>query len=330
MDYNGDNKPDGRRNGMEYYIGIDLGGTNVHAGFVDRKGALLGQVDLPTPKGAEEVADAIAEAARQAAGAAGKGVEDAQSVGLASAGSIDPEEGMVLHAWNLGLDHVPLARMVSERLELPALLENDANAAALGEFVAGAGRGYHSLAAVTLGTGVGAGAVLGGKLFTGFNYAGMEAGHMVIRRGGRQCTCGRKGCWEAYASATGLIRSTREAMEAHPESGLWKIAPTLEAVNGKTVFDAIEAGDAVAKEVLDGYLGDLACGVTNLINILQPEVLCIGGGISRQGERLLRPLREVLDREEFTRDSPRRTTLRVAKLGSEAGVIGAALVPEYR
>ena len=153
---------------------------------------------------------------------------------------------------------------------------------------------------------------------------------MVIHRGGRSCTCGRRGCWEAYASATGLIRSVREAMTAHKDSALWRFAPTPEEVNGKTVFDAVDAGDAVAQAVLDSYLGDLACGIVNLINILQPEVLCIGGGISRQGEKLLKPLREVLDREEFTRDSPRRTRLCVAKLRGEAGIIGAALVPEYR
>ena len=313
-----------------YYIGIDLGGTNVHAGVVNEKGELLGQAEVSTPRGTEAVVEAIAQAGELSAQRAGISLRDVRSVGLASAGSIDPAEGMVLHAWNLGLDHVPLARMVSERMELPTLIENDANAAALGEFVAGAGRGYRSLAAVTLGTGVGCGAVLDGKLFTGFNYAGMEAGHMVIHRGGRECTCGRRGCWEAYASATGLIRSVREAMEHHPDSALWRFAPTLEAVNGKTVFDAAEAGDPAAQAVLDDYLGDLACGIVNLINILQPEVLCIGGGISRQGEKLLRPLREVLDREEFTRYSPQRTRLCVAKLRSEAGIIGAALVPVYR
>ena len=313
-----------------YYIGIDLGGTNVHAGLVSEKGMLLSQAEVPTPRGTEAVVEAIAQAGRLTAAQAGVALSDVSSVGLASAGSIDPGEGMVLHAWNLGLDHVPLARMVSERLELPTLIENDANAAALGEFVAGAGRGYRSLVAVTLGTGVGCGAVLDGKLFTGFNYAGMEAGHMVIHKGGRSCTCGRRGCWETYASATGLIRSVREAMERRKDSALWHFVPTLEAVNGKTVFDAVDAGDAAAQEVLDAYLGDLACGIVNLINILQPEVLCIGGGISRQGEKLLGPLRDVLDREEFTRDSPRRTRLCVARLRGEAGIIGAALVPEYR
>ncbi len=313
-----------------YYIGIDLGGTNVAAGLVDGGGSLLGQASVPTPRGAEEVADAIADAARQAVADAGVKVSDAQSVGLASAGSIDPERGVVVHAFNLGLDHVPLAQLISDRLGLPALLENDANAAALGEFVAGAGKGCRSLVAVTLGTGVGTGAVLDGRLFTGFNYAGMEGGHMVIRRGGRPCTCGRRGCWEAYASATGLILSTREAMAAHRDSVLWKLAPALERVNGKTAFDAAWGGDAAAQAVVEEYVSDLACGVVNLVNLLQPEVLCIGGGVSKQGEALLGPIRRVLDQEEFTRDGARRTRLCTARLGSEAGVIGAALVPEYR
>lgn len=313
-----------------YYIGIDLGGTNVAAGVVDEGGRLLGKASVPCPRGAEAIADAIASAARLAAEEAGAELSGAKSAGLASPGVIDPEKGVVLHAFNLGLDNVPLADMISERLGLPTVLENDANAAALGEFVSGAGKGHNSLVAVTLGTGVGSGAVLEGKLYTGFNYAGMEAGHIVIRRGGRDCTCGRKGCWEAYASATGLIRSTREAMEAHAGSMLWKLAPSPEQVNGKTPFDAAQAGDAVAQGVIDEYVEDLSCGLANLINILQPEVLCIGGGVCKQGENLLAPVRAALAREEFTRDSARRTRVCVAQLGNDAGIIGAALVPMYR
>lgn len=313
-----------------YYVGIDLGGTNVAAGIVDGEGRLLAKASVLCPRGAEPIADAIAQAARLAAEKAGVEVSQARSIGLASPGNIDPEGGVVFHAYNLELDHAPLADLVSRRLGLPALLENDANAAALGEFVAGAGIGRKSLVAVTLGTGVGSGAVLEGKLYTGFNYSGMEAGHTVIHRGGRACTCGRKGCWEAYASATGLIRSTREAMEANPHSGLWRLAPTLDQVNGKTPFDAAQAGDNLAQAVLDEYIEDLACGLANLINLLQPEVLCIGGGICAQGENLLAPLRSALDREEFTHDSSRRTKLCVAQLGNDAGIIGGAMVPLYR
>ena len=158
------------------YIGIDLGGTNVAAGVVTEKGELLGKASVPTPRGAEAVADAIALAARQAAGAAGVPLSGIKAIGLTAPGSIDPETGVALRVVNMDLENVPLCNMVSRRLDLPALLENDANAAALGEYVAGAGWGHKSLVAVTLGTGVGAGAVLDGKLFTGFNYAGMEAG----------------------------------------------------------------------------------------------------------------------------------------------------------
>lgn len=314
-----------------YYIGIDLGGTNVAAGVTDQEGRLLGKASIPCPRGAEEIADAMAQSVRLAVREAELTLEKCGSVGVASPGSIDPDKGIVFHAYNLGLENVPLARMVSDRLGgIPTLLENDANAAALGEFVAGAGKGKNSLVAVTLGTGVGSGAVLEGKLYTGFNYAAFESGHTVIHRGGRQCTCGRKGCWEAYASATGLIRSTREAMEAHHESLLWQYASALEEVTGKTPFDAAQAGDTVAKEVLAEYIEDLACGIANLINIIQPEVLCVGGGICKQGENLMVPLRAALDREEFTKDAARRTVVCTARLGNDAGIIGGAMLPLYR
>ena len=313
-----------------YYIGIDLGGTNVAAGLVDETGKLLGKASVPTPHGAELVADAIADAARLAAGEAGMELDRVASVGLTAPGIIDPEKGIVFRAVNMGLENVPLVDLVSRRLGLPGVLENDANAAALGEYVAGAGRGCESLLAITLGTGVGAGAVLDGKLYTGFNYTALEAGHTVIRRGGRLCNCGRRGCWETYASATGLIRSTREAMESHPESGLWKLAPTLEDVNGKTPFDAADGGDPVAQKVIGEYIEDLACGLTNLINVLQPQVVCVSGGVARQGERLLGPVREIVDREEHNRSGRNRVELRIAQLGDDAGIVGAALVPVYR
>lgn len=313
-----------------YYIGIDLGGTNVAAGLVDGEGRLLGRASVPTPHGAEPVADAIASAARLAAGNAGVELDRVKSVGLTAPGIIDPEKGIVFRAVNMGLENVPLVELVSRRLGLPGVLENDANAAALGEYVAGAGRDCASLLAITLGTGVGAGAVLDGKLYTGFNYTALEAGHTVIRRGGRLCNCGRRGCWETYASATGLIRSTREAMEAHPDSALWRLAPTLEEVNGKTPFDAADTGDPAAQKVVQEYIEDLACGLVNLINILQPQVVCVSGGVARQGERLLAPVREIVDREEHNRGGKNRVKLRIAQLGDDAGVVGAALVPMYR
>ena len=313
-----------------YYIGIDLGGTNVAACLTDELGQLKAQGSVPCPRGNEAVADAIVAAARLVMEKAEVELSQVASMGLAVPGTFDPDTGVVIRAVNLGMENVPLGDMIKERMDVAVVMENDANAAALGEYVAGAGKGHQSMIAVTLGTGVGGGAVLDGKLYVGFNYGALEVGHMVIHRGGRQCNCGRKGCWEAYASATGLIRSTREAMEAHPESALWKLAPALDEVNGKTPFDGAAQGDPVARSVVDEYVEDLACGLTNLINLFQPEVICFSGGVSKQGEALLAPVRAILDREELTRTSAKRTKVCTALLGSEAGSIGAAMVPLYR
>ena len=175
------------------YLGIDLGGTNVAAAVVDQEGAILGKVSLPTPRGVEAVADQMPPASRAAAEAAELSMDEIASVGIGSPGAIDPETGVVKYWSNLDFRDVPLAEMMTKRLGKEIYLENDANAAALGEYAAGAGKGSQSLVLVTLGTGVGSGAVLNGKLYTGFNYAGMEAGHMVIETGGRAGTsgCGR-------------------------------------------------------------------------------------------------------------------------------------------
>ena len=314
-----------------HYLGIDLGGTNVAAAVVDREGTILGKVSLPTPRtGAEAVADQMAAAARAAAEKAGVSLEQVESVGIGSPGTIEPEQGLIRFWSNLNFVDVPLGGLMEARLHKKIYLENDANAAALGEYAAGAGKGSQSMVAITLGTGVGGGAVLNGKLYTGFNYAGMEVGHFVIEYGGRLCTCGRKGCFEAYCSATALIKRTREVMEEHPNSLLWQLAGSLEGVNGRTPFDAAARGDAAAGKVIDEYVNYLGCGVASLVNIFQPEVFCIGGGPSAQGETLMAPVRYILNREDYARNSVHRTRLVQAALGNDAGIIGAALLPLFR
>ena len=314
-----------------HYLGIDLGGTNVAAAVVDGEGTILGKVSLPTPRtGAEDVADQMAAAARAAAEQAGITLEQVESVGIGSPGTIEPSEGLIKFWSNLDFENVPLTALMAERLNKPIYLENDANAAALGEYAAGAGKGSQSMVAITLGTGVGGGAVLGGKLYTGFNYAGMEVGHFVIEHNGRPCTCGRKGCFEAYCSATALIKRTREVMEKNPDSLLWQLAGSLDKVNGRTPFDAAAQGDAAAGKVIDEYVDYLGCGVASLVNIFQPEVFCIGGGPSAQGETLMAPVRYILNREDYARNSVHRTRLVRAALGNDAGIIGAALLPLFR
>ncbi|MEG2119456.1 MAG: ROK family glucokinase [Pseudoflavonifractor sp.] len=313
------------------YLGIDLGGINVAAAVVDERGTILASSKRATPRGAEAVADAMAQTGRQAAERAGCALEDLACVGIGSPGTIDPVAGVVEYWSNLDFRHVPLAAMLTERLGRPVLLENDANAAALGEYAAGAGRGSASMVAITLGTGVGGGAILGGKLYTGFNYAGMEVGHFVIEHNGRLCTCGRRGCFETYASATALIHRTRARMEENRESLIWTLVEgDPRRVEGRTAFDAAAQGDLLARELVEEYRSYLACGITSLINIFQPEVFCVGGGVAGAGETLLAPVREILAREDYARNSPRRTKLVLAQLGNDAGIIGAALLPLFR
>lgn len=319
-----------------YYLGIDLGGTNVAAAAVSEDGAILGTSSIPTPRGeniASRVADTMAQAARAAADQAGLPLCQAASAGIGSPGAIDPEQG-IIHYWsNLDFHNVPLTALLGERLpEVPAIyLENDANAAALGEFAGGAGKGSQSMVAITLGTGVGGGAVLNGKLYTGFNYAGMEVGHFVLHKDGRPCSCGRKGCFEAYCSASALIRSAREVMLQTPDCLLWSLTEgNPQNVNGRLIFSALEQGDPATQAVVEEYTDYLGCGITSLINIFQPEVFCVGGGIAAQGEVLLGPVRDILDREDYARSQPHRTRLVAATLGNDAGLIGAALLPKFQ
>lgn len=309
-----------------YTIGIDLGGTNIKAGVVDSDYHIIGTAKCKTalPRSAEAIVDDMARMAREAAADAGIRMEEVAYVGIGSPGTCNEETGIVEYANNLRFENVPLRQMMHDRLGLDIYIENDANAAALGEALAGAAKGTQSCVCITLGTGVGGGIIIGGKIYGGFNFAGAELGHIVINVDGELCTCGRHGCWEAYASATALIRQTRQAMVAHPDSAMWRISGTLDNVDGRTAFDAMRAGDPVGKKVVDRYIQYIACGLINVINIFQPEVLCIGGGICKEGDTLLKPLEAHIAKERYSKFSTHQTRLCVATLGNDAGIIGAA------
>lgn len=313
-----------------YYIGIDLGGTNIKAGVCDKDFKILGRASVRTdlPRPAEAIGADIASAAKIAVADAGLTLADIEWVGIGAPGSIDPVKGEVVYANNLGFLHAPLVKYVEQGLggRINVYLENDANAAAFGEALAGAAKDVSHSVAITLGTGVGGGIVIDNKIYTGFNYAGAELGHMVIEKDGWPCTCGRKGCWESYSSATGLVKMTKEAMLADKNSGMWKLCDgDIGNAGGKTACDGVRAGDKTAKEVFDKYVDYLACGLGNIINIFQPEIINISGGISKEGEFLLAPLRERVDSEQYTRDIP-RTKIVTAALGYDAGIIGAAFL----
>lgn len=318
---------------MGYYMGIDLGGTNIKAGVVDDAFRIIGRAKAKTgiPRPAEEVMDAMAECAKAAAADAGVPWEQIQQVGIGVPGTANEETGVVEYANNLLFENVPMREYLQKRLHKEIDITNDANAAALGEVLAGAARGASNAVAVTLGTGVGGGIIIDGRLFTGFHYGGAELGHMGIVLGGRKCTCGRRGCLEAYASATGLIRSTKEAMEAFPDSLMWELARENGGnVSGRTAFLAAGRGDAAARAVVNDYIQHLGYGLASIINILAPEILVIGGGVSNEGENLLRPLVECVRPQLYIRTPEKQTRIALATLGNDAGLIGAAFLSRAR
>ena len=312
-----------------YYLGIDLGGTNIAVGVVDENFKIVGRGKMKTncPRPADEICDDMATAAKMAIEDAGLTMDDIDTIGIGAPGSINPFTGVIAVSNNLRFENVPMGKMLSERLGRDVFLENDANAAAYGEFLAGAGRGTKDMVAITLGTGVGGGIIIDGKLFAGSNLAGGELGHTVIVHNGEQCTCGRKGCWEAYASATGLINLTKKYMEANPDSKMWELCGgDINNASGRTAYDGMRAGDKAANEVVDLYEDYVACGITNMINIFQPEVLCIGGGISKEGDTLLNPIKDKVCADRFTKNVEKQTTVKIAELGNDAGIIGAAFI----
>ncbi len=310
-----------------YRLGIDFGGTNIVAGVVDENYKIVATAKRKTncPRPAEAIADDMATVALEAIEKAGLKIEDISSAGVGSPGAIDPEKGVVTYANNLGFFGVELANMLKERTGIDFFIENDANAAAYGEFLAGAGKGTRNFVMLTLGTGVGGGVIIDGKIFSGSNGAGAELGHAVIAIDGEMCSCGRQGCLEAYASATALIRQTKQAMIKYPNTVMWDLVKgDINAVNGITAFDAMRKGDEAGKQVVDKYLYYIAVGVSNNINIFQPEILCIGGGICKEGETLTNPINSIVNGENYARNLNKKCIIKTAALGNDAGIIGAA------
>jgi glucokinase-like ROK family protein len=308
----------------KYYVGIDLGGTFIKGGIVDDLGNVLVQDKAPTQsdKGGETVAQNIATLVSALLKKANLTTADVVGIGMGAPGMIESSTGVVIFSNNLNWWEFPLASMVAKKTNLPVKMANDANVAALGEVKFGAAKKYNSAIMITLGTGVGGGIVVDGKLIEGNRSAGAELGHSVIVVDGEQCTCGRKGCLEAYASATALIRETKRAMTANPNSKMWEVG-SLDAVNGKTAFDYYNA-DESAKAVVDSYVKHLACGLTNFANIFRPEAIILGGGVCAQGENLLKPVQKLLDKELFAGEKGPQVPIVIAELENSAGLLGAA------
>lgn len=313
-----------------YRLGVDLGGTNIAVAVVDENYNIVGRAKTKTDahRPAAEICDSIAFAAKEALKAADLKIEDIVSAGIGTPGSVIPSEGIVTYTNNFScFNNLPLCAMLKERLGIDFYIENDANAAAYGEYLAGAGVGTKDFVAVTLGTGVGGGVIIGGKMLLGSNFAGGELGHTVLCLDGEQCTCGRKGCFEAYASATALIRQTKRAMDENKDSLMWKLSKEAGGkVNGRTAFDAMRKGDKAATEVVNQYIRYVAEGICNIMNIFQPDLLCIGGGISNEKDNLTVPVNKIVRENIYTKNTETHDRVCVAKLGNDAGIIGAAFL----
>ena len=312
-----------------YYVGIDLGGTNIAVGICDENYNIVGRAETKTkaPRPCREICEDMVKATEMALADAKITMEDIAWIGIGSPGAIDPETGIVEYANNLGFKHEPMGAIMKELTGKDIYIENDANAASYGEAVAGAAKGSKNSVTITLGTGVGGGVIIDGKVFSGWNHFGTELGHTVIVHNGRRCSCGRKGCWEAYASVSALIYQSKRAMIEEPASKMWELVNgDINKVTGRTAFDALRAGDKAGKAVVDEYVSYIAEGIVDMVNIFQPEVLCVGGGISKEGELLLAPIREAVNANSYGRNTEKKTTICAAKLGNDAGIIGAAFL----
>ena len=313
-----------------YRIGIDLGGTNIAAGLVNESYELVGKKSVPTgaERPGEMIVDDMAALCLSLCKEHGVSMSDITAIGIATPGVANIDTGVCEYTNNINFKKFPLADLLGERLNFTNIkIANDANAAAWGEAVAGAAKGTSNSVMITLGTGVGGGIVIDNKLYTGFNYAGAELGHIVIEIDGAPCTCGRKGCWEAYSSATALIRMTKEKIDECRATGRKSIMLDAPRVSGRLACDSMRAGDEAAKEVYDKYVKYLATGLANIVNIFQPEVISLGGGVSNEGQSLIDSLLPLVRSQSygvgFVNKLPE---LRIAKLGNDAGIIGAALL----
>ncbi len=308
------------------YIGIDLGGTNIAVGLVNKEGKIIAKDSTPTIKERDykEIVKDMARLSKEVTEKAGYTLEDIERVGIGCPGSVDAANGVVLTSNNIVMNNVRLVDEFKKYINLPVNIENDANAAAYGEYWF-MKKKIDSFLLITLGTGVGGGIIIDGKIYSGFNHSGAELGHISIFVDGKQCTCGKKGCLEQYASVTALIEQTKEKMKECPDSLMNEWFKNKGKINGRTAFECAKKGDKAAIEVKNQYIRYVAEGISNFVNIFQPEVLAIGGGISKEGDELLIPIREFVYENDYNKYMP-KTEIKIAELFNDAGIIGAAML----
>lgn len=311
------------------YLGIDLGGTNIAVGLVDNSGNIIYKLSTPTlsDRGIKEIVEDIVQTCRTVVSKAGFAMNDVKAAGIGCPGTIDSKNGIVVYSNNIKMEKIKLCGMLKDRLNMPVNIENDANAAALGEYIIN-GDQAESFVFVTLGTGVGGGVIINGNLYRGFNGAGGELGHIIINMNGEDCTCGNKGCWEAYASVTALIRQTKRAISENKNSMMKEWVQKNGGISGKTAFECAKLGDKTAQAVVEQYISYVGTGLISVLNIFQPECIMIGGGISREGDYLIKPLSQYVYSGDYNKYM-KKTKIKIASLYNDAGIIGAAMSARY-
>ena len=309
-------------------IGIDVGGTGIQIGIVGkdyriiRENSIPTRTDIPFEEQLKHMADCVTDTVREA----GLSVDDIEAIGVGIPGIASARTGEIIKCTNMGWHHVPFREVFNKYIDKPVLIDNDANVAALAESVAGVSAGTSSSVFITIGTGIGSGIILNGKIWSGAHHIGGELGHVIFDLDGVPCTRGNRGCLERYCSATALIRMAREAAASHPDSLILQYAGNdPSGIEAKTLFDAAHAEDAVALDVYHRYIDFLAQAVASVVNLLDPEVIVLGGGVSKAGRFLLDPLTKLYPRYVLFNDQP-LPPVRLAVLGSEAGIIGAAML----
>lgn len=311
-----------------FYIGVDLGGTGIKAGVVNEQGEIIAKASCPTgvERGHGPVIADMAKLCVEALEKSGHTMDEVAGIGIGIPGILDPVTGMVPFCTNLGWHQVPLVDEMHKYIDKPVFIGNDATVAGLAEAVAGISAGASTSVFVTLGTGVGGGIVIDGKPYSGPNGIASEIGHMITVAGGEECTCGNHGCWERYASATAIIREGRKFAQAHPDCAIMKaVGGDLDKIEAKTVIDLAKAGDPDAVALFDNYVYHLCVGLVNLINLYDPEIIALGGGVSHAGQFLLDAVNAKLPDMIFYKTMP-HAKIALATLGNDAGIIGAAML----